>query len=615
MGTDTDATNTLLAAALEYAALGWRVVPLHNLKSDGTCTCKNGARCENPGKHPRPIGWQNEASNNAETVERWWRRWPLANVGVAMGQGSGLVDFECDSADEEQILIALFSGDFPVTACFSSSRGRHWLFQWRPDLPGEATYKIGKLVIRVGNRGAQSVFPPSLHPSGVRYAWKAHPNDVPIAAISDLTLARIWNWDGIENASTDATGSPEDVAQEALKWLPESYAVDYHQWLGVGMALKSIGDHMLPVWDGWSKSCAEKYEPNKCAAKWKTFDKPTKPGVRTLSLGSLVYWAKQAGWQWGGKPAETKVHGSIHEFAIREARRSSNINSPAEQGDLYAKLEWFNSQNAPQLPADDLRKAHSEAIAAVRKEQAIPNSARFAYTIHGLKYDRGMWLPGEWQLTVVLSDPVEYKLFVPRWQKLTGDGTGVIQMSVEEYRDANSVAALVQAATRVVVLDDTPGVWTAVWNGSKGNKKEGIPPRRGLKALLIDQAKTEMPPATRKRYVAVAEMFQDLLERARPAGEKDEPDPRRAVVRSDGTIWFRWRHLWREPIATREVRQPEVDELSRRLGLRKEDYQLWPTNGMKRKRYCVISQGVMETLRSIILEEEDTDGRANTNAI
>ena len=240
----------------------------------------------------------------------------------------------------------------------------------------------------------------------------------------------------------------------------------------------------------------------------------------------------------------------------------------------------------------------------MRKEQTATKASSFAYTVHGLKYEKGLWLPGEWRLTIVLSDPVEYRLAVPRWKELTGDGAGIIRFDVEQYRDANSVAALVQAATRTVILDDTPGIWSAIWNGMKGNKKEGIPSRRGLKAILIDEATTEIPSAVRKRYIAVAEIFQDLLERAKPCGEKDEPSPRRPVIRADGTIWFRWRELWREPLAGHDVVKKEVDDLGQRLGLCSKNFPFWPSSSAeKRKRYCVVTKEVMAILRGIIEEQ------------
>src|SRR5207247_964527 len=72
-------------AAEAYAALGYRVVPMHAVRSDGGCTCRRGTRCPDPGKHPCLAGWPRAASATPAEVRSWWQRWPLANVGLATG--------------------------------------------------------------------------------------------------------------------------------------------------------------------------------------------------------------------------------------------------------------------------------------------------------------------------------------------------------------------------------------------------------------------------------------------------------------------------------------------------------------------------------------------------
>ena len=43
----------LLDEALRYAAAGIPVFPLHWVKQDGNCSCRQGALCQAKGKHPR----------------------------------------------------------------------------------------------------------------------------------------------------------------------------------------------------------------------------------------------------------------------------------------------------------------------------------------------------------------------------------------------------------------------------------------------------------------------------------------------------------------------------------------------------------------------------------
>ena len=58
------------------------------------------------------------------------------------------------------------------------------------------------------------------------------------------------------------------------------------------MALHVLGDRGLQLWDEWSKTCKDKYEPGACATKWETF---TDNG---MSLGSLFHWAREQGWKY-----------------------------------------------------------------------------------------------------------------------------------------------------------------------------------------------------------------------------------------------------------------------------------------------------------------------------
>ncbi len=196
---------------------------------------------------------------------------------------------------------------------------------------------------------------------------------------------------------------------------------------------------------------------------------------------------------------------------------------------------------------------------------------------------------------------------MPRWRELTSDGTGIIRLQVDEFRSPDKVAAAVQAATQSIILDDMPRFWPAVWNGSTGNKKDEVPPRRGLKALLMDEATYVNAPPTKKRRVMVAEIFDEQLARV---ADGEEPNPRRPTRLPDGTVWFRWRALWHEPIISRDVHRSETTALAERLGITDADYRIHPATGKGRKRYCVLTQGHLAKLAEVVADE-----RRKENAI
>lgn len=80
----TEHPASLPELAKRYAQLRFRVFPLHTVSS--ACSCKQRA-CAQPGNHPRFDDWAAQATSNVVTVEKWWRRWPKANIGVVAADG------------------------------------------------------------------------------------------------------------------------------------------------------------------------------------------------------------------------------------------------------------------------------------------------------------------------------------------------------------------------------------------------------------------------------------------------------------------------------------------------------------------------------------------------
>lgn len=76
----------LLDEALRYAAAGIPVFPLHWVKQDGNCSCRQGAMCTAKGKHPRIKNWNEEATTDAAKIKAWWEKAPSANIGIPMGE-------------------------------------------------------------------------------------------------------------------------------------------------------------------------------------------------------------------------------------------------------------------------------------------------------------------------------------------------------------------------------------------------------------------------------------------------------------------------------------------------------------------------------------------------
>lgn len=188
---DTPARSRL-EAALAYAARGWPVFPLHWPVSDG-CSCEKS--CDSKGKHPRTAHGLKDATVDVAAVEAWWRRWPLANVGVATGVISGFVVIDVDAGGDATLTdLEAEHGLLPATLEALTGNGRHILFA-RPDeveIRNDAKRRLGP-GLDVRGDGGYIVAPPSAHASGRSYRWIE--DGVPIAAMPPWLLERVQKTD------------------------------------------------------------------------------------------------------------------------------------------------------------------------------------------------------------------------------------------------------------------------------------------------------------------------------------------------------------------------------------------------------------------------------------
>ena len=167
-----------LEVALAYLRLGFSVLadcpPDHQGMSK-----KHRDECKNPGKVPwhRWKEYQDRLPTEQE-VRSLFTRMPKSNIGLALGPVSGLVRVDIDGPGGEQMLAELSGGELPDTWEFTSGRengGRGLLYK----IPNGVTLKTTKgpglakhEELRFQAKGAQTVLPPSRHPTGCLYAWK-----------------------------------------------------------------------------------------------------------------------------------------------------------------------------------------------------------------------------------------------------------------------------------------------------------------------------------------------------------------------------------------------------------------------------------------------------------
>lgn len=160
--TTQSASTSLPAAALELAALGFRVFPVAPR-----------------GKKPLIKQWQRAATTDPEQVAHWWQKMPNANIGLATGKESGLFVLDRDGPAGNRSYAKLCCRELEATLQVRTGKGVHHYVLW-PDDGTEIRNSAGRIAegIDVRGEGGYVVAPPSVHPSGAVYKWLNWPAEL-----------------------------------------------------------------------------------------------------------------------------------------------------------------------------------------------------------------------------------------------------------------------------------------------------------------------------------------------------------------------------------------------------------------------------------------------------
>lgn len=352
-----------LAHALQYAANGWPVVPIHAPapRRPNGCTCSTEG-CTQIGKHPRTAHGLYDGSADEAVVRKLWRQYPRSNVGIRTGAISGLVVLDVDGQHDGYASIAALEalhGPLPPTlTAATGSGGRHYFFS-HPGFPvqNDASGKVGRGV-DVRGEGGYVVAAPSLHHSGGTYRWEAA---APIAALPEGWLALL--------------PRPKDPT---LRVVPPTAPGD------------EDGDH-------WLDQALLRAQPGtrNHTGLWLACQLRDAGLDRQSAEGYLLRYAAHQGQDYTGAEA---VH-SLEQAFTRPPREKAMSQSPAAPLYIVSGGRRINTATGEidPTPADEV-PPRADAPGPVYEHTDLGNSDRFADAYRGeLVYCRYGPVTGDWR--------------------------------------------------------------------------------------------------------------------------------------------------------------------------------------------------------------------------
>jgi hypothetical protein len=161
-------TDDILTDALRYAERGLLV-----------CPC---------GSDKRPIGGWKTATDDTSQISELWAKYPDANVGIATGERAGVLVLDVDEKRGGDVDdLERRYGQLPETPIVRTGAGEHHYFAHPGgELHGSDDKLAQGVEIKAHNQGV--IAPPSIHPSGRRYAWEIDFDEAAFALPPDWLL-------------------------------------------------------------------------------------------------------------------------------------------------------------------------------------------------------------------------------------------------------------------------------------------------------------------------------------------------------------------------------------------------------------------------------------------
>jgi hypothetical protein len=161
-----------MTSPIDYVARGWQIFPCYTI-ARGRCTCKLGANCDDPGKHPLTQHGFKAATTDIHMINGWLKSWPNANWALRAGPETGFTVLDIDPRHDGFASIDQLQqsrGALPDTLRSATGGGGRHLFydSGEHKIPSVRGWMPG---IDIKSDGGYVILPEGQHKSGVPYRW------------------------------------------------------------------------------------------------------------------------------------------------------------------------------------------------------------------------------------------------------------------------------------------------------------------------------------------------------------------------------------------------------------------------------------------------------------
>lgn len=368
--------NPKLEAALKLAAAGYKIFPVPpGTKKSYLAKGMKWGSGEAWGMTKDPV-----------LIERYWKRWPAANIGLPTGAVNGITVIETDTAvghklevDGEVSLQTVQErlGLLPTTLMSESPSGsRHRFYTHPGGRVKNSASEIGP-GIDVRGDGGMVVVPPSSRKDGV-YRWL---NKLPTAALPPTWVGELAkeidppaprelpedaNWAERYAVEDEDKPSFEEV-QEALTEIPNE-DLGWERWNDVGMRIYvwSSSHDGLELFDWWSQQ-SSKYDRKSTQRKWQRYRRTPPTRYTSHSILNLA----QYGFDYEGDDEPDEKSAEEPTAAKTNGQQSSppGANGVIEPFDLWGVLD------PPSLPLGLLPKLIEDYALALSRQTGCDPAA------------------------------------------------------------------------------------------------------------------------------------------------------------------------------------------------------------------------------------------------